>query len=502
MAHQTFFIFLIGFTGGIAFRSFFDLGFSFVAFLMFIGVVLYAYSRSTFSSLNKNIFIVSLLIFSAGLGVLRYEVSDINREDPFINSTVNRTIYAEAIVVDEPDVRESNTRITVEFQNMRADDTTKDIYGKAIVTTKHYPEFKYGDRIFLSGKLLKPKNFFTGNSNIREFDYRAYLAKDGIYYQMLNPKIEFMESGQGNIIKEKLFAFKHAFLENLIKVMPEPHVSLLGGLIVGAKQSLGQRLLEDFRSTGIIHIVVLSGYNITIIAEAIMSSLSFLPRLAGIFVGASSIIMFALMVGAGATVVRASIMALLVLLARATRRKNKITFALFFAGFGMILWNPKILVFDPSFQLSFLATIGLVYLAPAIEDFFNFIPTKFKFREFATATISTQIFVLPLLLYQIGKISTVSLPVNILVLVFVPITMLFGFLAGMFGFVSIALSIPFAFISYWLLAYQLKIIELFASIPFASLGISFFPFWLMFLIYLIYIIILLKMKFKENINGE
>jgi len=298
-----------------------------------------------------------------------------------------------------------------------------------------------------------------------------------------------------------IFAFKYLFLENLSVVIPEPHVSLLGGLVVGAKQSLGEKLLDDFRVTGIIHIVVLSGYNITIVAEAIMRSLSFLPRIVGTSVGAASIILFALMVGGSATVVRASVMAILVLLARATGRTSEITYALFLAGFGMVLWNPKILIFDPSFQLSFLATLGLIYLAPAIENYFHFVPTKWQLREFGAATISTQIFVLPLLLYKTGELSLVSLPVNVLILSLVPITMLFGFLSGMFGFVSIILSLPFAFISYWLLAYQLKIIEIFSSLPFASMHIVSFPLILMFAVYVIYIVILFKIK-SNNKDGE
>lgn len=218
--------------------------------------------------------------------------------------------------------------------------------------------------------------------------------------------------------------------------------------------------------------------------------------------GSLSIILFAIMTGASATIVRASIMALLVIVARATHRTYAITRALFLAGFFMILHNPKILVFDSSFQLSFVATLGLIYLAPKIEQYFKLVPTKWQLREFATATVATQLFVLPLILYKMGELSLVALPVNMLILASVPLTMLFGFLTGMVGFIHIILSLPFAYVTHALLTYQLKVVDLFASLPFASLHIAPFPFWLALLIYIGYGILIWKLyKIKPRGGG-
>jgi len=287
-----------------------------------------------------------------------------------------------------------------------------------------------------------------------------------------------------------LFAVKRAFLERVSRSIPEPHASLLGGLVVGAKRSLGSELLDDFRTTGIIHIVVLSGYNISIVADAIMRTFSFLPRIAGMWLGGLSIVLFAVMTGAGATIVRASIMALLVIMARATGRMHDITIALFLAGFLMLAHNPKILAFDPSFQLSFLATLGLIYGVPLIEKYFHLTPTGSKLREFAMATVATQIFVLPLLLFMTGEFSLVALPVNLLILAFIPATMLLGFLAGAAGFLSITLAVPFAMISYALLAYELSVVEFFSSLPFASASVPSFPVWLLLGWYILYGVII------------
>ncbi|MCR4306430.1 MAG: ComEC family competence protein, partial [Candidatus Yonathbacteria bacterium] len=357
------------------------------------------------------------------------------------------------------------------------------IKSKIILSAEQYPEYDYGDRVRVVGILKKPKNFTSDTG--REFNYEEFLGKDGIYYELAYPEIDLLGKEEGSIVKSALFSLKHSFLERISRVIPEPHASLLGGLVVGAKQALGKDLLDDFRTAGIIHIVVLSGYNITIVAEAIMRFFSFLPRVAGMWLGVISIVFFAVMTGAGATIVRASIMALLVILARATGRTHDITIALFLAGFLMLLHNPKILMFDPSFQLSFLATLGLIYGAPLIEKYFHLVPTRFQLREFATATIATQIFVLPLLLYMTGEFSVVALPVNLLVLVFIPLTMLFGFLTGAIGFVSTVLSVPFATVSYLFLAYELQVVEFFSSLPFASVSVSYFPLWLLAILYIL-----------------
>jgi len=502
MSQKLLSVFLAGFVSGIAFRSFFDFGITFGMFVLSLGVVLSLYNYLIFRPLNREVLLAGVFIFAAGFGILRFGVADMGNEAIVLDNFVGSEVVAEVIVIDEPDEREFNTRLTVEFEKIFSGEEWEEARTGAVITTEQYPKRNYGDKLLISGTLKKPKNFFTDESNTREFDYISYLGKDDIYYQMFYPKVEFIESGQGNPIKEKLFFIKHLFLEKISNVIPEPHVSLLGGLVVGAKQSLGRELLDDFRKTGIIHIVVLSGYNVTIVVEAIMRFFSFIPKTASMSLGGISIVLFAVMVGGGATVVRASFMALLVMLARATGRPHEITIILFVAGFFMVLINPKILIFDPSFQLSFLATLGLIYLSPMIERYFQFVPTKWQLREFATATIATQIFVLPLLLYQMGEMSTVALPVNLLILAFIPLTMFFGFLTGVFGFVSTILSLPFAAISYYLLAYELKVVEIFASIPFASVSISYFPAWLMLMIYVLYFFVIFRWGSRIRLNEQ
>jgi len=497
MKHSSFYLSILSFIAGVSFCSVVDLGFSFGILWLFLVVVLWLIVRlfAKQTCFNKFVLLLPLLVLFFGLGLLRCSLSNYAQATYLLENLANSEQSLIGVVIDEPDERENNTKLIVEVEN----NFDKVSQVRVLLTVPHYPQFEYGDEISFSGSLEKPENFSTENG--REFDYIRYLAKDRIFYQMFYPKVELLSQGKGNFVKEKLFAIKKSFLEEVKQIIPEPEVSLLGGLLIGTKQSLGQKLQDDFRKVGLIHIVVLSGYNVTIIAEFIMGMLSFLPKVIGTGLGALSIILFAIMVGGSATIVRASIMALLVLLARVTGRVSDMTRALFLAGFVMVLHNPQIVVFDPSFQLSFMATLGLIFLSPKINEIFKFVPIKFYLRETVSATISTQIFVLPLLLYMMGELSVVAVFVNLLVLMFIPLTMLFGFLTGVFSYLSVWVALPFSYVTYFLLTYELKVVELFAGLPFVTVKVRFFPFYLMVAIYGVYFLLLrIYIKKSEEIK--
>jgi competence protein ComEC len=440
--------------------------------------------------------LIAIVAFAMCLGGTRVALLDLSDNGDELVHLLNQEVELTGIVITEPSVKSTSQRITLEIVGVEGNILNTST--RLITSIEKYPRVKYGDEVRLKGTLEKPENFL--NEQKREFNYIDYLRKDGIGYTMAFPESEIFSSGNGNIVKQSLFFVKQKWLGSIEKNIPDPHTSLLGGLVVGAKESLGEKLEDDFRKTGIIHIVVLSGYNVTIVAEAFMRFFSFLPRMMSLSLGAISIVFFAILTGGSATIVRASIMALLVLLARATGRTSEITHALFIAGFFMVLHNPLIVLYDPSFQLSFLATVGLIYVSPIVERKIKIVPSLFQLREFASATISTQLFVLPLLLYMMGEMSLVAVPVNILILAFIPLTMFFGFLAGIFGLISSFLALPFTTISYILLSYELFVVELFANLPFASVSISNFSLPLMFGAYCLYILLLYRIYSKSKLS--
>jgi competence protein ComEC len=387
-----------------------------------------------------------------------------------LDQLIDTRVALEGVVAREPDVRDITKRLTVEVSYVGGVPVEDPV--RVLVVTDRFVAVSYGDVVAAEGKLTLPEAFETDTG--RSFDYPGYLAKDGIGYQMSFADIEIL--GSGNAVKSWLYTIKRWYVRGIGAVLPEPHASLAAGITVGEKRSLGEKLLDDFRETGIVHIVVLSGYNVTIIAESILRVLARLPSTIGLSVGGVAIVLFALMTGASASIVRASVMAAIALFARAVGRRYAIARALLLAVVGMVLWSPHILVFDPGFQLSVIATIGLIYVAPLLEAKLQRIPERFGFRSIVAATLGTQFTVLPLLLYQTGTLSIVSLPVNLLVLVTMPFAMLFSFIAGVLGGVFGSLALPLAAPAYALLSYAFLVVEWFASLPFAAVTVKSFSF--------------------------
>lgn len=459
-------IIIFGFFAGAAISSFINLDFWFALFLALLSLIL----QLSQSYKSRN-FIISLFILGISFGILRYEVKDFKNNIP--NEILNKKTEFEAIILKEPEERENYTRLVAEIseKNFSTISISAMRKPKILIYSRAYPKFNFGDKIAINGKIQKPQKFIDTNTN--KFDWPAYLAKDGIYLETFYPEIKLISSRNGSKTKQILFSLKKRFTENLEKVISFPASSLLSGITIGEKTALPKNLKDNLIKTGTIHIAVLSGYNITIIAAGVINilKLAYLPNMLVSAFGILTVVLFSIMAGAEAATVRAAIMAVLMIIANQTGRMYAAIYALIFAAFFMVLQNPMILRFDASFQLSFLATFGLIYFTPYFQNKLKSLPEFFKLKENFITTMSAQIAVLPMLIYSTGNFSLFSLPLNILILSFIPITMLFGFLTGISGFLGFYISNFFGFISYIFLAYEIWLINFFASLPFSYIKI-------------------------------
>lgn len=464
------------FLGGVFLTSFVSIPISILLFIGFMGLCLFASAFLTTDEYIKKISLaISFFILVFSLGSVRYVLHNGIHSDQAFISKVGGQITLESQILEEPISKGSYTQYIV---------LAPDGNERVLVKAENYPKFKYGDIVSFKGKLQVPTNFETDNGKV--FDYTAYLRKDSIHYILSFARGTFVSENNGNVVTAKLLNLKQSFVKNINTLFPEPSGALLSGVLLGVQNSLGKELEEVFRNTGIIHIVVLSGYNITIVSDSLVKMFSFLPKNLALGSGAFGILLFSLMVGATPSVLRASLMALLVLLARGTGRTYDIARALLIAAVVMVFWNPNILIFDTSFQLSFLSTIALIWISPQVLPLLKSVTEKFGFREVVAATLATQLFVLPLLLYKMGQVSLVGLPVNVLVLWLIPIIMLLGFVAAMVEFALHFVAVPFAFITYLLLMYVIRIAEFFAVLPFATARISYFPAFFLWCMYGLY----------------
>lgn len=393
--------------------------------------------------------------------------------DPAFVSQLGEKVALEGFVFNEPDVREASVRIPLRLESGM---------GILVVAPAH-ADVRYGDRVHAEGILRLPESFETGVG--REFNYPAYLARDGISYELAFANVETVGRGAPNPIKSLAIWTKQKFLEGLGRVLPEPHAGLAGGITVGDKRGLGADLSDVFRTVGLIHIVVLSGYNIMIVMEGLSRLLGWFHASRYIRLGTTIFIavFFALMTGLASASVRAAAMATLAVIGKATGRMYLASRALGLVAAGMVLWNPYILAFDPGFQLSVLATAGLIVFTPAVVTRLKFVTRKFGLREIAATTLGTQIAVLPLLLYQSGQLPLFSLPANLLALIAVPWAMLLSALAALGGIIFGSFGVVLAFPAYVLLAYIVEVGELLAVLPYASVELPAFSAWWLVAVY-------------------
>jgi len=478
---------VFGFFAGISAASLFTFSWSAVTFIVLltgIFLVLFLVRRKTTFVFTALFFVFMLL------GVLRVEYA---RESlpSSLASRIGEEIILTGKVVAEPDIRETTVRLTVQVK-------TEQEHTKVLVVAPLFPEIRYGETITAEGVLRYPEPFDIDEGRV--FAYDAFLAKDGIYAIIPRAHVDVVEerSTPGDHVWGAFSDLKFSGMNALSTALPEPHASLSSGLILGGKQGLGKELLDAFILTGLVHIIVLSGYNVMIVADAVLKVFGlFAKRYAALAAGVV-ITVFVLIAGAGAASVRAGIMAGIALFGRSTGRTYDAFRALVVAAVLMLVWNPLLLMYDPGFQLSFIATLGLIFGTPLTERWVKKVQPSFL-REIIAATIAAQISVLPLLVYQNGLFSFVSLPANILVLPLVPVAMLLSALAGLAGALVPALAPFIGLPAYAVLSLIISLTEFFAGLPFAGITIPAFPFVFVVVLYALLALIVLSAHQKAYV---
>lgn len=476
---QVLFYLLLAFIAGVFAGSFWMLSQSWALVLMIIGIGIFAVSvyQRTFSL--RGVLTGSLILFFA-IGIIRF--NSLNFSNSVLKQFAGREAGGKGVPVtlqgyvdDEPDINGSKAQIIFLVTRLIVPDRTISLHERTIISTNSYPRYQFGDTLQVNGAIGLPQNF-SGSG----FDYVQYLKNKDINTTVSYPKISadsvpltFTDRLKIGLYR-RIFIVKHVFEQSVSRSLADPYGPYINGILLGSRQNISPDLKDAFNKTSTTHILAISGYNITIIAEALLAALIyFIRRRAAFWVSVAVIILFTILTGAGASVVRAAIMGLLLLAANGYGRlydpKNSILTA---AGI-MICFNPAILRFDIGFQLSFLAVIGLMTLYPILNQKTKNWPKKFiVLKETLLMTISAQIMVAPLLAYSFHQFSLVSLPANLLVLPLMPHTMLFGFLTGVAGLIFWPLGKAIGLFALALSAYQIKIITWFGALPFSSLNIT------------------------------
>lgn len=377
-------------------------------------------------------------------------------------------------VIDaEPDIRLDGVRYLVAAESV--DETP--VAGRVYLKNDRYPQFAYGDRVRVTCRLARPEPIVDEETG-QLFRYDLYLGLQRVYATCNQARINKLTSGQGNAVFTFILRGKHGLAEKIGDLWPEPEASFMAGILYGYRGGLGD-LNEMFSRTGVTHIVAVSGFNISVIATILITTATYacVPRRKAFWFVSTGIVGFVIFTGASASVVRAGVMGIIALLAKHVGRSSRIGNVMLAAATLMVINNPLVLWSDAGFQLSFLSTLGLVYVGPLFEKWQKYLPTFLGLQESLLSTMSAIIATLPLILYQFGRLSLVAPIVNILILWVISWLMLAGTVAVVVAFVSPWLGALLAWPAHVGMQYIISVVAWFSKLSWAAIDVR-APAWI------------------------
>jgi len=417
---------------------------------------------------HKIIRTVLLLGLFFVLGVFRFDLGAraVFNENGAAGFT-GKIVSLRGVITALPEHQGRSTSYRISIENILQERQWQKISGKILVYAPRYPEFEYGDRVAFTCELKKEE----------DAKKRGWYASRGASAVCsVREAFELVDKNAGDPMLGILLHGRANILKTLQLKLPEPQSGLLAGLLVGERAGLSDDLSESLRRTGTTHIIAISGFNIAMITSILFAVLAYFIRRKGAFwVTIGFLIAFVFFVGAGASVVRAAIMGGIVLVARYMGRTGNGFRLLVLAAAIMLAVNPWLLVFDLGFVLSFAATVGLLIFAHPLSDLLTFIPKDFRLRETLSETLAATFATLPFTVSTFGIISFIAPLANLLVLILVPVATWIGVFFILFSKVPL-LGVFFGWISWVFLTAIIGFIEFFGSLNFAAVEVGGIPF--------------------------
>ena len=387
-------------------------------------------------------------------------------------------ITVRGMVGEAPETGDKTVQLTLDAQAILQNGVWQPVKGRARLTASRYGEYHYGDIVEAAGRLEAPQP-------LDSFDYPAYLANNDIYSTMAFPRLTVVAVGRGNPVKAGIYSLRHDLAVVLEKVLPEPQAALAQGMTLGLRHHIPDEWNTAFARTGTAHVLAISGMNISIVA-GILAGLG--RRLLGrrhyiyVWLALGAVWFYALLAGMEAPLMRSAIMATVFLMAELLGRQKSGATALVLAAAVMAGLEPRVLG-TASFQLSFLATAGIMFLGPylqsagerAIGATLGESGLRAGVARLANdavmITVGALLAVWPLITYYFGLVSLVGLPATLFVLPVLPAVMVTTVLTGALGL----LYLPLAYVTGWLdwlwVSYLMVVVNLFAALPWAALDV-------------------------------
>ena len=313
-------------------------------------------------------------------------------------------------------------------------------------------ELEYGDKILIKGEFVEPSE----SRNYGGFDYKEYLKSIKIYGTIKADSIEILAKNSNNPIFTFANNINLKIKENINKLIPEKYSAIFTGLILGDTSKVEEEVNDDFKIANISHVLAISGMHITYIVIGIELLLKKgigkrKTRIITIII----LVMYMFITGFAPSVVRASIMGIIMLISKLIHRKNDIWTSISLSLLILLIYNP-FLILNVGLQLSYLGTIGIVCFNKNVYNFLRklkirnkkikyrinrkFILFMDKIKEILSVTLSAQIVILPILLFNFNILGIYFFISNILVSIIIGPIIIVGFVCILISFVSIEIA--------------------------------------------------------------
>jgi competence protein ComEC len=416
---------------------------------------------------HKAIILFCLAIFLLTIGSFYaygslYSVDESNIR--FYNDTGKKDI--KTVVAAMPDVRDKSTRLTLAVEEIYIENGWQEAGGKILAVVPRYPGYEYGDLLNITGELETP-------TAIDDFDYAGYLAHQGIYTTIYYPRIEVLDKGRGFLPLAWINNLRGRMADAIAATLPEPQASLAQGILLGMRGNIPADLNNAFANSGAAHLLAISGANLAIMAGILLGIGLWLFGRRGnlyIWLALGVIWFYTIITGLNPPVVRGAIMASLFLLAEALGRQRSGMAALVFAAAVMVGVNPYTLG-DASFQLSFLAMAGLIFIYPVLRDTGRrliaskmgdegwLVSTLNMGIDCLSATLAAIIAVWPLIAYYFGIFSLAGPLATFLLTPVLPVIIIIGTLTALVGLASIPAAHVFGWLAWPFLSFMILVVN-------------------------------------------
>jgi len=446
--------------------------------LIFAGLAPLLFLR-LFSQHRRRIILVSLCLVAFFGGGIRFQSSQPVIDQGSLQLYNGQETRLKGMITADPEPGESTTQLRLSTTEIMAGEGWREVSGDALLLMPRYSDYRYGDVLLITGELETPVQF-------DDFDYRSYLAQQGIHSTMLYPQAEIIDRGQGFTPLAQVYTIRNNLSHSLAKVLPEPQGSLAQGIILGVRGNIPTSVKADFSHIGTAHLLAISGLHLSILAGMLLGLGVWLlgrKRYLYIWLTLGIIWAYAALTGMHPPIIRAAIMVSLFLAAEILGRQRSTATALAFAAAVMVGIEPRLL-WSASFQMSFTAMMGLITLFPLFQSTgrrtINAVwgegrrgtSTAYFIADGFSVTLAALAGVGPLIAYYFGIISFVSPPATLLTLPMLPAIIVSGGLAGSLGLVAPAAAQFIGWIAWGFLSYLLAVVGAFATIPLSFVRVA------------------------------